>query len=86
MIVVAVGFDFTNGFHDTANAVATTVSTRALTPRLAVLIAAVMNLRGRVRLDRRRQDRRQRPGLTRRRVTVQVLVAALLGRHRPGTW
>jgi len=45
-IVVALGFDFTNGFHDTANAVATSVSTRALTPRLAVLIASVANLAG----------------------------------------
>ena len=45
-VVVALGFDFTNGFHDTANAVATSVSTRALTPRLAVLVAAVANLAG----------------------------------------
>jgi inorganic phosphate transporter, PiT family len=46
VVVVALGFDFTNGFHDTANAVATSVSTRALTPRVAVLIAAVANLAG----------------------------------------
>src|SRR5512141_841473 len=46
VIVVALGFDFTNGFHDTANAVATSVSTRALSPRLAVLIASVANLAG----------------------------------------
>jgi inorganic phosphate transporter, PiT family len=45
-VVVALFFDFTNGFHDTANAVATSVSTRALSPRLAVLIAAVANLAG----------------------------------------
>ena len=45
-IVVALGFDFTNGFHDTANAVATSVSTRALTPRMAVLIASLANLAG----------------------------------------
>jgi inorganic phosphate transporter, PiT family len=45
-IVAALAFDFTNGFHDTANAVATSVSTRALSPRLAVLIAAVANLAG----------------------------------------
>jgi inorganic phosphate transporter, PiT family len=45
-VVVALGFDFTNGFHDTANAVATSVSTRALSPRLAVLIASVANLAG----------------------------------------
>jgi PiT family inorganic phosphate transporter len=45
-IAVALVFDFTNGFHDTANAVATSVSTRALSPRLAVAIAAVANLAG----------------------------------------
>jgi inorganic phosphate transporter, PiT family len=46
IVLVALAFDFTNGFHDTANAVATSVSTRALTPRMAVLIAAVMNFLG----------------------------------------
>jgi PiT family inorganic phosphate transporter len=45
-VVVALAFDFTNGFHDTANAVATSVSTRALSPRLAVLVAAIANLAG----------------------------------------
>src|SRR5919199_4721055 len=45
-IVVALVFDFTNGFHDTANAVATSISTRALSPRTAILIAAVANLAG----------------------------------------
>jgi PiT family inorganic phosphate transporter len=45
-VAVALGFDFTNGFHDTANAVATSVSTRALTPRMAVFVAAVANLAG----------------------------------------
>ena len=44
--VVAVAFDFTNGFHDTANAIATSISTRALSPRLAVLLSAVLNLIG----------------------------------------
>src|SRR5438067_2481313 len=46
VVVVALGFDFTNGFHDTANAVATSISTRALSPRLAVAVAAVANLAG----------------------------------------
>jgi inorganic phosphate transporter, PiT family len=46
IVVVALGFDFTNGFQDTANAVATSVSTRALTPRTAVAIAAAANLTG----------------------------------------
>src|SRR5436189_276572 len=46
VVVFALGFDFTNGFHDTANAVATSVSTRALSPRTAVFVAAGANLAG----------------------------------------
>jgi inorganic phosphate transporter, PiT family len=46
VIATALFFDFTNGFHDTANAVATSVSTRALTPRQAVTVAALANLAG----------------------------------------
>jgi PiT family inorganic phosphate transporter len=46
VIVVALGFDYTNGFHDAANAIATSVSTRALTPRAALVMAAAMNLVG----------------------------------------
>ena len=46
VVVVALFFDFTNGFHDTANAIATSVSTRAVSPRLAVLGAAVLNFAG----------------------------------------
>ena len=47
-IAVAVAFDFTNGFHDTANAIATSISTRALTPHVAVALSAVFNLVGAV--------------------------------------
>jgi PiT family inorganic phosphate transporter len=46
VVAVALLFDFTNGFHDTANAVATSISTRAMTPRIAVLVAAAANLAG----------------------------------------
>jgi inorganic phosphate transporter, PiT family len=46
VVIVALFFDFTNGFHDTANSIATTVSTRALSPRTAVLIAAILNFVG----------------------------------------
>jgi PiT family inorganic phosphate transporter len=46
VVVVALFFDFTNGFHDTANSIATSVSTRALSPRLAVLMSAVLNFAG----------------------------------------
>ena len=46
VIVIALVFDYTNGFHDAANAIATSVSTRALTPRIALLLAAAMNFLG----------------------------------------
>ncbi|MGW5698875.1 anion permease, partial [Streptomyces asiaticus] len=46
VIVTALVFDFTNGFHDTANAMATTISTGALGPRVAVAMSAVLNLVG----------------------------------------
>ena len=46
VVVVALVFDYTNGFHDAANAIATSISTRALTPRIALLMAAVMNFIG----------------------------------------
>jgi PiT family inorganic phosphate transporter len=50
VLVIVVGsalaFDFTNGFHDTANAVATSISTRAMSPRIAVTIAAILNFVG----------------------------------------
>src|SRR5437762_3632823 len=47
-IGIAVAFDFTNGFHDTANAIATSISTRALAPQAAVALSAVFNLIGAV--------------------------------------
>lgn len=46
VVVVALVFDYTNGFHDAANAIATSVSTRALTPRVALGMAAIMNFVG----------------------------------------
>jgi PiT family inorganic phosphate transporter len=46
VILIALAFDYTNGFHDAANAIATSVSTRALTPRVALLMAAAMNFLG----------------------------------------
>jgi PiT family inorganic phosphate transporter len=46
IVVVGLAFDFTNGFHDAANAIATSIGTRALTPRVALAMAAVMNLLG----------------------------------------
>ena len=46
VIVLALVFDFINGFHDTANAIATSVSTRVLSPKVAVAMAAVLNIAG----------------------------------------
>jgi len=46
VIITALAFDFTNGFHDTANAMATSIATGALRPKVAVLISAVLNLVG----------------------------------------
>jgi PiT family inorganic phosphate transporter len=46
IVIVALGFDYTNGFHDAGNAIATAVSTRALTPKVALAMAAVMNVVG----------------------------------------
>jgi PiT family inorganic phosphate transporter len=46
VVAVALAFDYTNGFHDAANAIATSISTRALTPRVALTLAAVMNFVG----------------------------------------
>jgi inorganic phosphate transporter, PiT family len=46
VVATALAFDFTNGFHDTANAVATSISTRAMSPRFAVTLAAALNFAG----------------------------------------
>ncbi len=46
VVIFALTFDFINGFHDTANAIATSVSTRALPPRVAIIMAATMNFIG----------------------------------------
>ena len=65
VVVVALFFDFTNGFHDTANSIATSVSTRALSPRNAVAMAAILNFVGafisfKVAATDRQGDRRPR--------------------------
>jgi inorganic phosphate transporter, PiT family len=80
IVVVAVGiaFDFTNGFHDTANYVATWVGTRAISPRPAVLISAAANLAGAFVTTAVAKTIGQ--GLIDTRlISNQVLLAALLG-------
>jgi PiT family inorganic phosphate transporter len=46
VVITALAFDFTNGFHDTANVVASSISTRALSPRAAIALASVLNFAG----------------------------------------
>jgi PiT family inorganic phosphate transporter len=46
VVITALGFDFTNGFHDTANAMATSIATKALRPKVAVALSGVLNLIG----------------------------------------
>src|SRR5579862_6921663 len=46
VVITALGFDFTNGFHDTGNAMATSIATKALEPRVAVALSGVLNLIG----------------------------------------
>src|SRR5512143_3463507 len=46
VILVALFFEYVNGFHDTANAIATTVSTKVLTPRQAIVLSTIFNLLG----------------------------------------
>src|SRR6187402_2913237 len=46
VVATALAFDYTNGFHDTANAIATMVSTRAMAPKAAVVYAALLNFAG----------------------------------------
>ena len=46
VVFLALAFDYINGFHDTANAIATSVSTRALSPKRAIIIAAILNFVG----------------------------------------
>ncbi len=80
VVAIALAFDFTNGFHDTANAVATSVSTRALSPRMAVLIAAIMNFVG--AFSSTKVAKTVGGGLISTQagfVTAHVLLAALIG-------
>ena len=62
VILAALVFTYINGFHDTANSIATVVATKVLTPRQAVMLAAVTNLVGAFLGTRRRHHDRLRPG------------------------
>lgn len=77
VIILAVAFDFINGFHDTANAIATVVSTRVLTPILAILMAASLNFAG--ALSGTAVAKTVGAGIVGTSVPQEVVVAALIG-------
>lgn len=76
IVVCALAFDFINGFHDTANAIATVVSTRVLSPRAAILMAAGLNLLGALCFTKVAETIAK--GLV-TGATLQVILAAILG-------
>ena len=76
VIVLALTFDFINGFHDTANSIATSVSTRVLTPKMAICMAAVLNFVGALMSEK--VARTISKGLVNGAIEQYVIVAALL--------
>src|SRR5947209_3013206 len=78
VIAFALIFDFVNGFHDTANAIATVVSTRVLAPAAAILMAGVLNFAG--ALIATRVAKTIAGGLTEPHIATQtVVLAAVMG-------
>ena len=81
VIVLAVAFDYINGFHDTANAIATSVATRALSPGHAILMATAFNFIG--AFAGTAVAKTIGNGLVDEQTTTQAIVAAaLIGAHR----
>jgi PiT family inorganic phosphate transporter len=78
VIATALGFDFTNGFHDTANAMATSISTRALRPRAAVALSALLNIAGAF-LSLKVATTISKGIVNSSEITLQVLLGALIG-------
>ncbi|MDP3954992.1 MAG: inorganic phosphate transporter [bacterium] len=77
VLLLAVAFDFINGFHDTANAIATVVSTRVLTPFVAILMAAGLNFLG--ALSGTAVAKTIGAGIVGSTVSQEVVIAALIG-------
>lgn len=77
VLILAVTFDFINGFHDTANAIATVVSTRVLTPFLAIIMAAGLNFLG--ALTGTAVAKTIGSGIVGSSVSQEVVIAALVG-------
>ncbi|NLI93528.1 MAG: inorganic phosphate transporter [Peptococcaceae bacterium] len=76
--ILALAFDYVNGFHDTANAIATSVSTRALTPRKAIIMAAVLNFVGAL-YSTGVAKTIAKDIINAKDVTTQLMAAALIG-------
>lgn len=77
VLILAVVFDFINGFHDTANAIATVISTRVLTPVIAILMAAGLNFLG--ALSGTAVAKTIGSGIVGSSVSQEVVIAALIG-------
>ena len=81
VVLLAIAFDYINGFHDTANAIATSVATRALSPRHAILMATAFNFIG--AFAGTAVANTIASGLVDEATTTQVVIAAaLIGRDR----
>lgn len=76
VIILALLFDFINGFHDTANCIATSVSTRVLTPRQAIIMAAILNFVGAMMSEKVAKTISK--GLVNGSLEQYVIIAALL--------
>lgn len=76
VVILALTFDFINGFHDTANSIATSVSTRVLTPRMAIIMAASLNFVG--ALISEKVAKTISKGLVNGSVEQYVIISALL--------
>lgn len=76
VVIFALTFDFINGFHDTANSIATSVSTRVLTPRQAIVMAAVLNFAG--ALTSEKVAKTISKGLVNGSLEQYVIIAALV--------
>ncbi len=76
VVVLAIAFDYVNGFHDTANAIATSVATRALSPRYAILMATAFNFIG--AFAGTAVAKTIASGLVDEATTTQVVIAAAL--------
>ena len=83
VVVVALVFEYINGFHDTANSIATVVSTKVLTPRQAILLASCTNLFGALFLavsKRQREIVNAGAGATQQRAVLAAYTPELLDR------